>query len=181
MSQKRPSRTLLGGYTASLRPEPSEPFFPETERGTGAVGTLFQELQPELEPSLSVKPILKHKKKTSSKGTVGTRKPDRTARSVPMHEPKPSRVTIYFVIFCDIICSYMRSVFVIVTQLLASSYTVTGISGPKKNFAPPPPTDIPPAPFPLPRLLLGNPLKTGTPRPPPRTPPPFSRPRTEKN
>ena len=30
-----------------------EPFFPETEAGTGTVGTVFQKPKPELEPSLS--------------------------------------------------------------------------------------------------------------------------------
>ena len=65
-----------------------------------------------------------------------------------------------------------------------------GHFGPEKKKLPPPPlpTDLPPAPCPLPRLLVGKPplrlffLKTGPPRPPPRTPLPFPpRPRAQKN
>ena len=43
--------------------------FPETERGTGTVGTVFQEPKPE--PSLSVKTVLKQKS-PFQRGTAGT-------------------------------------------------------------------------------------------------------------
>ena len=77
--------------------------FPETEGGTETVETVFamlgrctllqppvvetdfQEPKPELEPSLSVKTVLKQKKKVSREGTVRTE--NRNCSNRPMHKP----------------------------------------------------------------------------------------------
>ena len=45
-------------------PEPSEPFFPETESGTGTAGTVFQEPKPEPEPSFPAINCTETQKKT---------------------------------------------------------------------------------------------------------------------
>ena len=68
------------------KPEPSEPFFPETESGTGTAGTVFQEPKPEPEPSFPVKNVLKHRKKKKRpfcRGTAGTENRNRSNRSTP--------------------------------------------------------------------------------------------------
>ena len=67
------------------KPEPSEPFFPETGSGTGTTGTVFQEPKPESEPSFSVKTVLKHAQNPFQRRTVGT--DNRNCSNRPVQEP----------------------------------------------------------------------------------------------
>ena len=84
-----PSIRLLGRMAQkpnrNRKPEPSEPFFPETGSGTGTAGTVFQEPKPESEPSFSVKTVLKHAQNPFQRRTVGADNRNRSNR--PVQEP----------------------------------------------------------------------------------------------
>ena len=64
--------------------------FPETERGIGTVGTVFQEPKPEPEPSLSVKTVLKQKN-PFQRGTLRTENPEPLEPSHTQTETEPNR------------------------------------------------------------------------------------------
>ena len=79
---QEPNRTGTGN------PNRRNCFFPETERGTGTVGTAFQVPKQEPEPSVSVKTVLK-RENPFQRGTAGTENRNRSNR--PVHEPHPNR------------------------------------------------------------------------------------------